>query len=270
MEILDGGIWAENRLFNRLEVADAAIERQLTSLVQAFDIIITMGSRSARFLRERGATAEIHVIPGGVDPRIYRPSGRPAITDLIFVGRLAPIKQLHLLLDAIEIVQRQMSGVSLTVVGEGELRSQLEASVHQRGLTSNVTFAGQRTDVSDWIAAARVFVLTSKTEGVSLSLMESFASGVPAVVTDVGDLADLVVDGVNGFLVPGASARDFAARLIELLGDEPRRRRFAAEALRTSHSYQMDAITARWDFVLRGGKAVSTDAPVAVRDGAAV
>src|SRR3954471_14385477 len=247
MEIVDGGIWAENKLFNKLGAPDPVIERQLGGLVRGFDIVITMGTRSAQFLRERGATGEIHVIPGGVDADTYRPSAQPPVIDLIFVGRLAPIKQLPLLLQAVHLVKEQVPTVSLTIVGEGELRQRLEASVRALGLASNVRFAGQRDDVSELVSRARMFVLTSKTEGVSLSLMEAFACGVPAVVTDVGDLADVVTDGVSGFLVADGSAERFAARVVELLRDEPLRRRFAVEALRASGTYRMDAITRRWD-----------------------
>jgi glycosyltransferase involved in cell wall biosynthesis len=270
MEIVDGGIWAENKVFNMLGSADPVIERQLAGLVPTFDIIITMGSGAARFLRGRGATGEIHVIPGGVDPATYRPSVLPPRTDLIFVGRLAPIKRLDLLLDAVRLVKTRIPGISLTIIGDGDLRGTLEVCVQALGLSSNVTFAGQRADVNEWIARSRLFVLTSQTEGVSLSLMEAFASGIPAVVSDVGDLGDVVVDGVNGFLVPGRSAEAIATRILELLADEPRRRRFAAEALRASQSYQLDAITRRWDEVFARRAAESIDSSLTVHDGAAV
>ena len=67
-EVLDGGIRAENKLFNRLETADPVVERQLVRATASFDTIITMGTSAAAFLRERGARGEIHVIPGGLDP----------------------------------------------------------------------------------------------------------------------------------------------------------------------------------------------------------
>lgn len=265
IEIVDGGISAENKVFNKLGTADPIVERQLTAIVRAFDIIITMGSGAARFFRDRGVTSAIHVIPGGVDRETYRPSTLPPTTDLIFVGRLAPIKGLDLLLEAMLLAKSRLPGISLAIIGDGELRGTLETSIRALGLSSNITLAGQRADVNEWMARSRLFVLTSHSEGVSLSLMEACASGLPAIVTDVGDLGDVVTEGVNGYLVAGRSAEALANRIVELLRDEPRRQLFAAEALRASRRFQVESITRLWDDVFAPPAAQTGNATLPVR-----
>lgn len=261
-EVLDGGIRAENQVFNRLEGADQAIERQLVRAVAAFDTIITMGTGAAAFLRARGARGAIHVIPGGLDSGVYQPTDLPPETDVMFVGRLAPIKRPELLLDSIRLVADRLPGVRVTIVGDGVLREALEERSRRLGLESNVVFAGHRTDVRELLPRARMFILTSETEGVALSLMEALACGVPAIAPRVGDLADVLVDGVNGFLVDAHTPEAFAGRMIALLTDETARRAFAAEARRSSAAYTVSAMSRRWDDVLRWGPAATSPSEV--------
>ena len=135
------------------------------------------------------------------------------------------------------------------------LREALEERSRRLGLTSNVVFAGHRTDVRELLPRARVFILTSETEGVALSLMEALACGVPSIVPRVGDLADVLNDGVNGFLIDDHTPEAFAARIVELLANEPARQAMAAAARRSSEAYAVPAMSRRWEDVLRHGAA---------------
>jgi glycosyltransferase involved in cell wall biosynthesis len=116
-------------------------------------------------------------------------------------------------------------------------------------------FAGHRTDVRELLPRARAFILTSETEGVALSLMEALACGVPAIVPRVGDLSDVLIDGVNGFLVDDHTPEAFADRIVELLANEPARRTMAEAARRSSDVYAVPAMSRRWEDVLRHGVA---------------
>jgi L-malate glycosyltransferase len=250
-EVLDGGILAENKLFNALRTPDALIEHLLVRAVRTFDLIITMGSGARSFLRDRGVNGEIHVIPGGLDLALYKPSTDPPATDVVFVGRLAPIKRPELLLDAIAAARARLGRMSALIVGDGPLRAALEDHARTSGLGDAVTFTGHRNDAVDLLARSRVFVLTSQSEGVSLSLMEALACGVPAVVAHVGDLADVLADGVNGYLVDSHDPQKFADRLVQLLSNEALRHRFAEAARLRANAYGVEAITRRWESVLR-------------------
>ena len=250
-EVLDGGILAENRLFNALRTPDRVVERLLLRAVRTFDLIITMGTSARSFFRERDVTSDIHVIPGGLDLALYKPSSEPPSVDVIFVGRLAPIKRPKLLLAAIAAAQARVGRLSAMMVGDGPLRAELEVFARTIGLGQSVTFTGQRSDAVDLLAHARIFVLTSQSEGVSLSLMEALACGVPGVVAHVGDLPDVLADGVNGFLVASDNPLEFADRLVQLLSDEALRRQFAEAARQSAEAYGVAATTRRWDSVLR-------------------
>jgi L-malate glycosyltransferase len=120
------------------------------------------------------------------------------------------------------------------------------------GLEQNVTFAWHQENVESWLRRSRIFVLTSDSEGLSLSMMEAMMSGLPAVVSNVGDLGDLVQDGVNGFLVPRRSPQAFADCIVELLSDHEKLAAFSAAAHRSALRYETRAAVACWDRLFAG------------------
>jgi glycosyltransferase involved in cell wall biosynthesis len=99
-----------------------------------------------------------------------------------------------------------------------------------------------------------VFVLTSRSEGLALSLMEAMTCGLPAVVPDVGDLGDLVEDGANGFLVPGGDPVVMADRVLRILDGDETWQAFSDRARRSAEQYSAAATTARWDRLLGGNE----------------
>jgi glycosyltransferase involved in cell wall biosynthesis len=248
-EVADGGIRGENRLFSKMQTPDAVVERRLERAVSAFDLVITMGQGAARHFRQRGARG-VHVVPGGIDARRFRPAEAPPARDLILVGRLAPIKRIDIFLRAVARVAQARPSVTAAVVGDGALRPALEALAREIGVGERVAFLGHRRDVEQALRESRLFVLTSDSEGLALSAMEAMMCGLPAIVPEVGDLPDLVQDGVNGYLVRERAPEAFAARILELLCDPGRLARFAAAARRSAARYETEATARLWDAVL--------------------
>lgn len=249
-EVLDGGLMSENRLFERLQRPDPVVERRLLRVVARCDLVITMGSRAVQFFRQRGVDTAFHVVAGGIDGRRFNATDDSSRTDLVFVGRLAPIKRVDLLLDAVARIRAVVPGVRATVVGDGPLRERLQERAKELGLQRNVVFAGQQRNVEEWLRRARIFVLTSETEGLALSMIEAMLSGLPVVVSRVGDLPDLVEDGVNGYLVSERTPEAFATPVLALLADEKRRRAFGCAARRAAERYELGATTQSWDAIL--------------------
>ena len=248
-EVLDGGLQSENRLFEKLGAPDPVVERQLIRAARRIDLIVTMGSSGRRFFLEHGAPAVV-TVSGGLDAALYAPTGRQPEFDVIFVGRLAPIKRIDLFLGAIALARRQLPAIRAVIVGDGPERVALEARARELGVHDCVQFAGHQTQIAAWLTRARLFVLCSDTEGLSLALMEAMLCGLPALVPAVGDLGDLVRSGENGYLVVERTPDAYAARLVELLGDGERLRRFGAAARRLAEPYEFGACVARWDAIL--------------------
>lgn len=146
---------------------------------------------------------KLRIVHCGVTPALYEnPSDKSPGQRLIFVGRLAPVKGLRVLMQTLNGLKDALPDLRLTVVGDGPDRAALEAAAAPLG--DRVTFTGYQSqaEVADHLAASDIFVLPSFAEGVPVVLMEAMASGMPVIATRIAGIAELVEDGTSGYLVP--------------------------------------------------------------------
>jgi glycosyltransferase involved in cell wall biosynthesis len=138
------------------------------------------------------------------------------------VGRLSSPKNYRLFLEMARIVLENFESRNLkfVIIGDGELRDELEKYSQQSGIADNVVFIGESDDVFPLLQTMDVFVMTSLYEGLSNAIMEAMLAGLPVVATDVGGNRELVVNGETGFLCSSNDASSLAARVIGLLGNE--------------------------------------------------
>ena len=148
-----------------------------------------------------------------------------------FVGRVVPIKQLDLLLEAVAEARRRDQRIRLLVVGDGEQRPALEALAGRLGIGAAVHFAGYRGELASIWAASDIAVLSSANEGTPVSLIEAAAAGVPAVATDVGGVRETLAADAS-VLVPAADRSALADAIVSLAGDPDRRRNMGQNARR--------------------------------------
>ncbi len=251
-EVENEGIEGRDNCFMKTQAADPILRRRRLQIVSTFDLIITMGSRAAAFFRNRNMKAGIYVVSGGIDAERFCPADEVPCWDIIFVARFSPEKRIDVFLQAVRLVADKMPNIKVAIVGEGVLRDGLQRLTDELGIRHSVDFVGYTQDVEQWLRRSRVFVLTSDLEGLPLSAMEAMMCGVPAVVSRVGDLADLVEDGVNGYLVPRRAPEVFAERIVTLLSDEDTRREFSEAAHRSALRYELQAAAKQWDRILAG------------------
>ena len=249
-EVYDGGIHSADSLFTKMETADAIVESRLLRIAAASDTIITMGSRAVSFFREKGIDTNFHVVSGGIDPIRFQPAETPPSYDLILTGRLVEVKRIDIFLQTVRRIVDRMPYIRAVIVGDGKSSNQLRSLSIDLGVDRNVDFVGHQDDVENWLRRARVFVITSDSEGLALSMMEAMMCGLPAVVSEVGDLGDLVENGVNGYMVPRRSPGLFADRLGELLSDARKLKAFSLAARRSALRYETQAMIERWDSIL--------------------
>jgi glycosyltransferase involved in cell wall biosynthesis len=252
-ELLGGGVMSENRVFEKLRVPDPVLERQLLDTVSTFDLVITMGKRAIDFFRQHGVDTEFHVVSGGMDAKRFYGAEQPASIDLVLVARLVTIKRIDLFLAAVRLVCDTLPAAKAVIVGDGPLRATLQAKAEALGIAANVTFVGHQANVEAWLRQARIFVLTSQSEGLALSLMEAMFCGLPAIVPQVGDLSELVEDGVNGYLVADQTPQTFAKHICDLLTNDERYGKFSRAARAAAQRYESEAVTRRWDEVIASG-----------------
>jgi len=201
---------------------------------------------------------KIAVIPNGIDvPRLgaahrdrAAPSGRPPVVGT--VGRLAPKKAQADLLRAAPMVLDQWPDARFLLVGDGPLRGDLERLARETGIGGHVEFLGSVRDPARLLGGLDVFVLPSHVEGMSNGLLEAMAAGLPAVVTDVGGNAEVVVDGETGFVVPARRPELLAAAISTLLKDPERARAMgAAGRARVAAEFTVEAMLARLERLYR-------------------
>jgi len=203
--------------------------------------------------------ARIAVIPCGVDTNLFLPGDQAAARaalglddqlQLLYVGRLAPIKGLETLLDAMARLRATGTRVHLSIVGgdadeplnghEGELRARLA----RLDLRSAVTFVGAQPQerLRAWYVAADATVLPSHYESFGMVAMEAMACGIPVVASRVGGLQTTVRDGVTGLLVPDHDPAALAGALDRLLGDPDLRFRLGREGVQWAARHRWPCI----------------------------
>jgi glycosyltransferase involved in cell wall biosynthesis len=250
LEVLGGGFYADNPLFDLLTVPDPVLERQLIRAVDGMDLVIAMGSRTVDFFRQRGVETRFEVVPGGIDQHQYHHYEERKTFDLIFVGQLIPIKRVDLFLETVKCIASDIPSVTAVVVGTGRLEESLKAMSSQLGIQDRITFAGYQNDVAPWLNRSKVFVLTSDSEGLSLAMMEAMTCGLPCVVSDVGELRDLVKDDATGYLIRERSASTFAECLLRLLKDNHKWEEMATTAQERVGQFALEKMASRWTSIL--------------------
>lgn len=170
--------------------------------------------------------ARVRYVPNGIDvvrfaapPALGLPGGLVKAPGEIWIGTVAalrPEKNLHRLLRAAAALPEEPHA-RVVVVGEGPERGPLEATAARLGLDGRVLFTGRLSAPERVLHALDLFVLSSDTEQMPYSLLEAMAAGLPAVATDVGDVADILAPANRPYVVPPAAEDAFAAALARLV-----------------------------------------------------
>lgn len=210
---------------------------------------------------------KFHIVHCGIEPGRYRATPHEG-QRLLFVGRLAGVKGVPVLLEA-------LAGVSgrpdwhLDLIGDGPERKAIEAQARALNLSDRVTFHGYRSqaDVAEALGRTDLFVLPSFAEGLPVVLMEALAAAVPVVTTRIAGVSELVADGESGLLVPPGDAEALRWAITKLL-DDPERRRRMGEAGRVKVAEAFDIRNeAAWLSALVEGYAADSP-PTTKRPGA--
>lgn len=166
--------------------------------------------------------------PANVHGEFWLPVHAPIVGN---VAALVPHKGQRHLVDAAQLVLREIPDARFFIVGDGELRVALERQIKGHQLEKHVFLTGFRPDVLSLHKAFDVFVMSSVTEGLGTSLLDAMACGKPIVATRTGGIPEVVVDLETGFLVPPRDRRAMAEAIISLLRDADLRRRMGQKGL---------------------------------------
>jgi glycosyltransferase involved in cell wall biosynthesis len=249
VKVLRGGEGGEIERLERKPLARPRIDR----IVRHVDRFITISEEIDASLARVGVPGARRIaIPNGVDVERFHPAGPeerralrarlgllggPAVA---WCGRLVPEKNVAGLLAVWRAVRVQHPESQLLVVGSGP-----EEAALRRVAGDGVVFLGEQSDVSPILRAADLFVLPSRTEGLSNALLEAMAAGLPVVATRAGAAEEMVRDGETGRLVPIGDDDALGRALCDLLAD-PDRARLGAQARETVVArYALDGVVER-------------------------
>lgn len=234
------------------------------------DVIVSVSEPLARVLTEtHGLPADkVRVLPNGVDAELFSPgpsrdllSAWGVTQDSLVIGhvaRLAAIKNQPLLLEAFARVVQQRPQARLVIVGDGPERELLERRIAALGLESTAHLIGEHRDVPGLLRSFTMFVLPSKAEGTSMSVLEAMAAGVPVVATAVGGTPALLDAGRCGQLIPANDVGALADAIVGLLDDHERRRAYStAGRQRVMQYYDERAVSDQYESLYVGAVAPS-------------
>jgi glycosyltransferase involved in cell wall biosynthesis len=230
------------------------------------DVVVAVSEPLRRYLVDVVGLADRQVVTvlNGIDTATFRPGPRDAefrrrlgiAPDGIVIGhvaRLAPIKNQILLIDAFAALLARVPTATLVIVGDGPERASLVARTRQLGVESSVRFAGEVADTAPVYREFDVFVLSSRAEGTSMSILESLASGVCVVATSVGGNPALLHDGECGVLVPSEDLTALTNAIAGVVHDPDRRHSFGEAGRRhVQLNYAASSVVDRYVDLYRG------------------
>jgi glycosyltransferase involved in cell wall biosynthesis len=196
------------------------------------DLVVTVCEAARKGAVEQGMLpqAKVRVVPNGIRvdsfplaseamrERLHRLLGLPSRIRLIgTVGRLNWAKDQACLIRAFRLVQEQEPDTALVLIGDGELRTELQQCAIDEQVAGSVHFLGDRNDVPELLQGLDIFALSSVSEGYSMALLEASAVALPIVATDVGGNREIVKDGATGAMVPARNAAALAEALLAML-----------------------------------------------------
>ncbi len=163
------------------------------------------------------------------------------------VGRLTAVKGHKYLIEAAGNILDARPNTTFVFLGDGELSEDLKKMASRFGLEKKVKFLGWRPDVAEMMSAFDLFVLPSINEGMGRVLVEAMALGKPIVASDIGGIPDLVVHGINGFLVPPGDVGSLSATIINLIERPDKMREMGDNGKKRAPDFSADAMVKKID-----------------------
>jgi glycosyltransferase involved in cell wall biosynthesis len=230
-------------------VQSRLVRRDIRRHYPKLDALAVLTARDAfEYGNALGADVDVFEIPNSA--KVTGPRADLTSQVVLAAGRLRREKGFDLLITAFALVHRDRPSWRLRICGSGHLRRELRAQAVAEGLADVVELPGRR-DLSDEMARASIFALSSRFEGFPIVLLEAMRKGMAVVSFDCPTgPRELIDDHQNGILVPVGDTAALAAGIVELIDDDDLRRRCAAAAELSAQRYSPEEIGARWETLL--------------------
>jgi glycosyltransferase involved in cell wall biosynthesis len=231
------------------EGRNQAIQSLLQELAGELDAVVTLTDSDRRHFSSlsAGSNTLVRTIPNALPWAATTLGSNLEKKTVVAAGALLPRKGFRRLIEAFSSVAEEAPGWELHIYGQGERRRALRQLIDQKGLADRVFLKGQTDKIETVFSEGSVFALSSFHEGFAMVLAEAMSKGVPAVAFDCpSGPADIVTDGVDGYLIEEGDMLGFSQALLRLMQDDELRLRMGHEALKVGERYQMSSIIGQW------------------------
>jgi glycosyltransferase involved in cell wall biosynthesis len=227
------------------------------------DVVVAQTNEGATWLKAHTAAKRVEVIPNSVNwplANLLPHLGVKSVCSngkhlLLAVGRLSGEKQFGLLVECFCSLASRYPDWNLVILGEGALRSVLEAQVLDVGMTNRIFLPGRAGNVGTWYSCADLYVMSSRFEGFPNTLVEAMAYGVPVVSFDCDTgPRDIIRHEVDGLLVQPGDVAGLTETLGQLMGDDALRRKLAGRAIDVRERFGIERIANNWEVTFKGVK----------------
>lgn len=216
--------------------------------------VVALTSGTAAWLGQNVPGSRLTVIPNAVrwplEPAepVLAPPEKGDRRRLLAVGRLHPHKGFDLLVRAFEMVAHYFPDWDLVILGDGDGREELQNQINEAGLASRISLPGRVGNIGDWYTQSDLYVLSSRVEGLSNTLIEAMASGLAPVAFDCETgPREIVRNGIDGVLVnPSEDVEALAAHLSDMMAREAQRKAYAKRAVDVRDRFSTTRVMALW------------------------
>jgi len=221
---------------------------------RAPDRFIAISDAVAQIIKAAGVPeSKIRVVYSGIEPKEIEAAPRVDLRhelglgrEAVIVGNIAQLvdhKGHRYLIDAMPELLKAIPEAHLVIVGSGPLENDLRAQIQNVGLAERIHLLGYRNDANGLLKSFDLFVMPSHLEGMGTVVLDAFAASIPVVAASAGGLAEIVMDGVTGHLVPPRDPRAIAQVMIDALTNKAETSRMAENALKSLHeNYTADCM----------------------------
>lgn len=223
------------------------VREEIARHYDRFDAVVVLTETSRREYLEALPGAPIVRIPNGIPMAGRAPSDHSAPV-VIAVGRLVKQKGFDYLIKAYASIADQHPEWQLKVFGTGPSQEKLQQRIDEAGLTGRFRLMGRTEKINDEFAAASIYALSSRIEGLPMAMIEAMGHALPVVAFDCPTgPADVLTPGVDGILVPPRDPEALGAELSKLMDDIDARRRLGTAAAKTAQSYSPEVVMPMWE-----------------------
>jgi len=226
--------------------------KRMLDMLRHTDAIITTGSITKDYLVKHGVDEDkIYPIICPANNNRFKLQDIPKQFDVLSIGYLSLIKHHEILLRVIAILKKKYPQIKGCIVGNGPRERELTKLAKDLGVEENIYFAGYQQDVAYYYNRSKIFIHTSEREGFPNVVLEAMSCGLPCVVSNCGDIIDIVKDGVNSFVIQNYDdSEGFAKVTLKLLEDKDTYSKISRNALVSMKNLSSKEVTKTWESVL--------------------